>query len=655
MTVWLGVDTGGTFTDFVVWSQGALRIHKVLSTPEAPERAVLQGIDELGLAQAMADGELVIVHGTTVATNAALEGKGARTLFITNRGLEDILTIGRQTRAELYNLTPPTASNQIPQTEFLGVDSRVSAQGEVLRTLSDDALQALKKDVDAASPSAVAISLLFDFLNADDERRIEETLKAPGRFVCRASALLPLAGEYERGVATWLNAWLGPKVAEYLNRLDGSVGKSSLSVMQSHGGTIEASLAAQQAVNLLLSGPAGGLNAARQVALALGESKVMTFDMGGTSTDVALIDGDIRLTLEGRIGPWPVAVPMVEMHTIGAGGGSLARVDEAGMLHVGPESAGAQPGPACYGQGGTGLTVTDANLLMGRLQPNFALGGSLLLNVEPAERACANLATELGMSSAETLEGVLALANEHMAQALRVISIQKGHDPADFALLCFGGAGGLHVCDLAETLGMRRAIVPLNSGVLSAQGMLQAPRQRELLTALPEGADVAHINALADGLRHQGGEALLAEGVAADQVQHAITLDLCYRGQSFTLPVPWLSDMARAEAQFHQDHAQVYGHALDLPVSAINVRVRTFAPAHTLSWPKLDANIAEPCARVPVIHEASPVPVYQRDALGRDQKIDGPALIIEPVATTFVKSGWQLHVHAAGHLFLAIK
>jgi N-methylhydantoinase A len=664
MTYWLGVDTGGTFTDFVLWAETeGVRIHKVLSTPSAPEQAILQGIDELKLADALARGELTVVHGTTVATNAALEGKGARTVFITNEGLEDVLLIGRQAREELYNLTPTKRRDALGETHFLGVDSRVDKDGQGLRALTPDALAVLVAQVAALNPESVAISLLFDFLNADDERRIAAALKQTGRFVCSAADVLPLAGEYERGMAVWLNAWLGPKVADYIARLDQALSGAGLSIMQSHGGTVAANLAARQAVSLLLSGPAGGLCAAREVARSVDQPAVMTFDMGGTSTDVALIDGELRLTLEGKIGHWPVAVPMVDMHTIGAGGGSIAYVDDAGMLHVGPESAGADPGPACYGRGGRQLTVTDANLLAGRLQPSFALGGSLALDRAAASHACATLAAALGLSEADTVAGVLALANEHMAQALRVISVEKGLDPTEFALLSFGGAGGLHVCDLAEMLSMRRAIVPLNSGVLSAQGLLQAPRQRELIRALPSDPSIDDVNALATELIAQGEAALSAEG--AQVRRRTVCVDMCYRGQSFTLPIAWqasppldspseayLNGMHQAQQAFHLAHKARYGHALQLPVVAVNVRVSLFADGCALTLPSVSAVRGDPSGAVSMADCEEPVPVYRRHELGAGQKIRGPALIIEDVATTYLKGGWTASVSAAGHLLL---
>ena len=378
----------------------------------------------------------------------------------------------------------------------------------------------------------------------------------------------------------------------------------------------------------------------------------MTFDMGGTSTDVTLVDGDIRLTLEGRIGRWPVAVPMVEMHTIGAGGGSLARVDEAGMLHVGPESAGAQPGPACYGLGGSGFTVTDANLLAGRLQPDFALAGSLQLDAQAARVAGEALARELGLSLQDAVRGVLALANEHMAQALRVISIQKGEDPAEYALLSFGGAGGLHVCELAQMLSVTRVIVPLNSGVLSAQGMLQAPPQRELVRALSADADASEIEALGRDLEERGRQALLAEGHEQAELSSQVRIEMCYQGQSFHLPINWGGDLVAAAADFHLAHEQRYGHQMGLPVVAGQIRVQVRGATPSLGWPDAGGQSAQPVSSVAIMDVGEKVPVYQRAELASGQHIDGPALIIEAVATTLVLRGWAARVATAGHLIL---
>ncbi|MBU2884552.1 hydantoinase/oxoprolinase family protein, partial [Gilvimarinus agarilyticus] len=401
----LGVDTGGTFTDFVVIDQGQLRVHKVLSTPECPEQAILQGIEQLGLTPNIREGDIAIVHGSTVATNAALERKGVTTLYVTNRGLADLLSIGRQTRAELYNLTPAAPEPPVEPALCVEVGARLAANGERLEPLTSDDIERLQSAIAKHRPQAVAINLLYSFLDDGDEIALQQA--CPEKiFVSRSSFVLPEYGEYERGIATWLNAYLGPKVQGYLQRLAQGVSPCPLGVMQSSGGTIDAQQAGNRAVNLLLSGPAGGLAAALFIARQRGgdgkPEPLLTFDMGGTSTDVAMIIDQLQLTNQGRLGPYPVAVPMVDMHTIGAGGGSIAQVDAGGLLHVGPESAGAHPGPACYGKGGTQVTVTDANAYLGRLRPEYFLGGAMPLDQSAAEQAIAQLAADLKLPALQT-------------------------------------------------------------------------------------------------------------------------------------------------------------------------------------------------------------------------------------------------------------
>ena len=652
VSYWLGVDTGGTFTDFVLLGDGEPRIHKVLSTPSSPERAILQGIQELGLRDAMSNGQLAIVHGTTVATNAALEGKGARTLLITNEGLEDILRIGRQNRPELYNLTPPSNASAVSLQPALGCPARLDAIGHPVTPLTDDHIATLLSAVRELAPESIALCLLFSYLNPEHEQRLNDALRDAGFAVSPSHQILPTRGEYERGMATWLNAWLAPRVADYLQRLQQATAPAPLAIMQSHGGTIASQQAANLAVNLLLSGPAGGLAAAQRLGQQLQKPQLMTFDMGGTSTDVALLDGDIRLTQQGHIGPYPVAVPMVDMHTIGAGGGSLAYVDDAGLLHVGPQSAGADPGPACYGKGGQQVTVTDANVVLGRLQPDFALGGSLTLDVPAAEQAMDRLARALGLTRQQAAEGVLALANEHMTQALRVISIQKGFDPADFALMSFGGAGGLHVCALADNLGMTQAIVPQRAGVLSAEGLVYAPRKREMLQALPEQANQALLLERIEQLQQQGQVELMTEGVSADRIRHRVFVDMCYRGQSSVLQIDWAPTQAARKTRFHAAHQQRFGHQLGLPVEQVNLRVQSLAHSTPPSQPNHHTQEAPAERRISLPGQSTPVAVYNRETLGAGQHIAGPTLIYEAVGTTWLAAGWHASVDSRGHLLL---
>jgi N-methylhydantoinase A len=646
----LGVDTGGTFTDFVLYEGAGLRVHKVLSTPDAPERAILQGIGELGLDPA----RLRVVHGSTVATNAALEGKGVRTAFITNRGLRDLLTLGRQARRALYDLQPPPLPPPVPEELCLETGGRLGADGSLIEPLTASDLAELRARLTALAPRAVAINLLFSFLDDAAERAIAGVVPE-GIFISRSSEVLPEYREYERGIATWLNAWVGPLVAGYLERLAHGLGGGALYVMQSSGATIASAQAARKAVHMLLSGPAGGLAGARFVGRVAGCERLLTFDMGGTSTDVALVDGEPRLTTEGAIGPYPVAVPMVDMHTIGAGGGSIARVDAGGLLQVGPQSAGADPGPACYGRGGREATVTDAHLVLGRLRPEAFLGGAMALDAAAARAALAPLAERLGLALEAAAEGIVRVADEHMARALRVISVQRGVDPRGCTLLSFGGAGGLHVCALAEALAMTHALVPVHAGVLSALGMLAAPRGRQLsrtLGGLLEAHTDAALAAQLDELAARGTAELVQEGVARAEVVASRSLDLRYRGQSYTLNVAW-QGAESAAARFHAAHEARYGHRLDVPVELVNVRVGLTAAPPPLRLEPLARGSASGPAGVARVHGISgEVALWQRGALVPGQAIAGPALVTEAVSTTWLAPGWRCRVDPLGNLLL---
>jgi len=647
----LGVDTGGTFTDFVLLAKGELTIHKVLSTPHAPEQAILQGIAELGLDSETQN--LVVVHGSTVATNAVLEGKGVKTAYIGNRGLGDVLSIGRQARESLYDLQPIKKAPPVASHLCLETGGRLDAQGNSIEPLTEADLEQLLSELEDIKPEAVAINLLFSFLDDSAERAIEAAIP-DGIFVSRSSSVLPEYREYERGITTWLNASVGPLVKGYLDRLQSGIAPAPVSVMQSSGTTIAADQAGEQAVHLLLSGPAGGLAGAKFMGEASDNTRLLTFDMGGTSTDVALIDIEIALTSQGQIAGYPVAVPMVDMHTIGAGGGSLATVDAGGLLQVGPESAGATPGPACYGQGGECATVTDANLVLGRLRADAFLGGGMTLDEHAARQAVGVVAKPLGMSIEEAAEGILRVANEHMARALRVISLQRGIDPREFMLMSFGGAGGLHVCALAEALGIRQALVPMHGGVLSAFGMLVAPRGRELSrsvnTPFATMSDDRIESALAE-LARKGIAELSEEGIAETDIKLEPVLDLCYQGQSYSISVGWQGKQASIR-QFHAAHIKRYGHELDFEIELVTIRLRLRGPAMTpeLSGHVNVQNSTEQFVSMYGIEE--PVRVYARSSLGNDEVLIGPALITEKVSTTWLAPGWQAIQHGSGGLLL---
>jgi len=660
---WLGVDTGGTFTDFVYFDGDSIRIHKVLSTPAAPEQAILQGLTELNVSL---DG-LQVIHGSTVATNAVLEGKGVKTAYITNTGFADVLTIGRQARRELYNLMPQPHLPLVPEKCCIEINTRLSAKGELLTEVSQQDINILLSGIEKIEPQAIAINLLFSFLDARQEQEIKDCLldRFKDIFVCCSSDVLPEHKEYERGVATVLNAYVGPLMDGYLNRLSLALGKLAeneavkpcLSVLQSSGGTIQAVHAGKQAVNLLLSGPAGGLMGAQYVAGLSGESRLLSFDMGGTSTDVALIDGEIKLTSEGSIGDYPVAVPMVDMHTIGAGGGSIAFVDAGGLLNVGPESAGACPGPACYGQGGAQATVTDANLVLGRLRADGFLGEGMKLDIDAAQETLQKIADQLGITVKAAAEGVVRIANEHMVRALRTISVQRGFDPRDFSLTCFGGAGGLHVCALADALNMQRAIVPIHGGVLSALGMLVAAPSRELSHSCIQdllSSDKQQLEKLFNELELKGASELQEETAGKLKIQRSF--DLRYQGQSFTLNLPWSSELEVLESAFNKLHKATYGHELDMRVELVNLRVSIKGAQPPFKLPEVsDLNESTESKKISCYGIEEAVLIYRREKLAGGQTIMGPALILEAVSTTLIEPGWSCVVDDWGNLLLSRK
>ena len=649
----LGIDTGGTFTDFFLWQGDEVRVHKVLSTPADPEVAILQGIRELGLDPA----RLHVVHGSTVATNAVIEGKGVPTAYVTNRGLGDLLTIGRQARTGLYELQPHGRPPPVPAALCLETGGRLGADGSPIEALTSTDILDLAAALRRLGPKAVAINLLFSYLDDGPERALETAVPS-GVFCSRSSEILPVAGEYERGMATWLNAWVGPLVGRYLERLAAHLPRGSIGVMQSSGEVVAAEQTARLAVRLLLSGPAGGLIGAEFVGSLAGCGGLLTFDMGGTSTDVALVDpgAAMRLTGAGRVAGYPVAVPMVDMHTIGAGGGSIAQLDSAGALLVGPESAGADPGPSCYGRGGMAATVTDANLVLGRLRADRFLGGRMTLDATAARSAIARLGEPLGLTPEEVAQGVVDLVNEHMVRALRVISVHRGVDPRGLVLASFGGAGGLHVCALAEALGMDRALVPVHAGVLSALGMLAARPGRSLTRTWGRGLaglDDGDVDARLASLAEQGIGSLEGEGISRCDVVTAYSLELRYQGQSHTLKVPWQGVAATYEA-FHRAHETRYGHRLGLTVELVNLCARVSGPAPGLRLPLFHGvPTMEETAFACIAGQPGAVPLLSRENLAPGHKVQGPAIILDPDSTTWLAPGWSAKVDSFGNLLLS--
>ena len=540
----IGVDAGGTFTDFVViHSGGRLESFKLRSDPQSPASVILEGLARVAK---RAD----VVHGSTVATNALLERKGARTAFVTTAGFEDLLEIGRQNRAELYNLTPAPRRLLVERDLCFGVKERTHFDGVITKRPNTAELQRLVARLSRARVESVALCFLHSYQNPANERTVAAALRRAGFAVAASHEISPEFREYERAATTFVSAYVSPMMQKYLDKLGGARGYR-IAILQSNGGFLSAKEAGKHAVRTVLSGPAGGVVGAIATARGSGFRKILGFDMGGTSTDVSLADGAPRETTESVVDGLPIRVPMLDIHTVGAGGGSIARVDAGGLLRVGPQSAGADPGPACYGKG-TQATVTDAHVVLGRIDAQQLLGGAMAIDVERSQLAVGAIARQLGMEVEAAAAGILRIANANMERAIRSVSVEQGYDPRDFVLVAFGGSGGLHACEIARELGMRTVIVPQYAGALSALGMLMADAVRDYSAAALGRSDFATLFAALERKARK-------ESPGAEIERNA---DLRYRGQSYELNVPWdEKDPARA---FHREHQTTYGYATPL-------------------------------------------------------------------------------------------
>ncbi len=673
----IGIDTGGTFTDFVVASGSRLTAFKAASTPRNPAEAILSGITRI-----LADAETIgfeIVHGTTVATNALLERRGARTALITTEGFEDVIEIGRQARPDLFNLMVTRREPLVPRELRFGASERTGPDGSIVEVLDEESLENMVRLISNHQPpvESVAVCLLFSFANPAHEQVIARALEPIGLPVSLSHKILPEYREYERTSTVVINAYLVPMMSRYLSALaeglesvvrgPSSAAKSrtknhgprttdyGLRVMQSNGGSVSAATAAAEPVRAILSGPAGGVVGALRVCAAAGIRDIITFDMGGTSTDVALCRGEARTTNEALVAGLPVAVPVIDIHTVGAGGGSIARVDAAGALRVGPESAGADPGPACYGRGNE-VTVTDANLVLGRFGGASLLGGEMPIDAGRSRSVLTRLAGEMSRFAERPVTperaalGVIRVANANMEAALRVVSVERGQDPRLFTLVGFGGAGGLHVCELAAALRVPRIIVPRSPGTLSALGVLLGDVVKDYSRTVMKktsGLDARVLERDFVALEQEAVRDLKYEGFGTDKMKLRRSVAIRYVGQSFEIDIAW---GGRIEAKFHAAHRGRYGYGdSSRPIEIVSLRVRATGVTQkprAKRWPSGQSRIASHShtARVYLSERSAQVPVYARDDLSVGVRLTGPAIITEYSSTTLIPPRFKVEV-----------
>lgn len=652
----IGIDTGGTFTDFFWLEAGKIRVLKEPSTPEDPSQTILRGIKKIQQKFS------AIVHGTTVATNAVLERKGAEVLLLCTKGFEDVIEIGRQNRREIYNLDVNRPEPLVDRNHRIGIPERLDFHGEILQgiKISEDLITRIRE----MKPESIAVCFLFSYENNKHEKVVREKLNDAGieSYWSLSSEVIPVYREYERWSTTVINAFVTPVMDKYIGSLQDKLSVDHLRIMQSNGGSMEATAARKQSAQTLLSGPAGGVVAAHTVALQCGLENVISFDMGGTSTDVSFIPGEIQTTDEAAIDDLPVMLPMINIHTVGAGGGSIAYRDKAGILQVGPESAGAEPGPICYDNGGTQLTVTDAHLLTGHLQSKSVFGNSITLNKENTEQIAANIASDLDVLVPELAESILALANARMERAIRVISVEQGYDPGDAALITFGGAGPMHGCAIAESLGIPEVIVPVHAGVFSAFGLLWADVVRDAtqthIVRTPN-IDWNDIKSRMQSLQEQVKSDLISQGLSKDVILFEWQLEMRYLGQSYQLEIPWDTNSDTMIEAFHQRHYDKYKfrdnkrrlEIVTLKVKGIGEVEKPELPTFDLSEEPVPESIK---MKISGFHNGASqkFTLIKRDDLHPGHYDKGPCVIAEQTATTFVPPNWQFRVDEYQHLRL---
>ncbi|MEO8969387.1 MAG: hydantoinase/oxoprolinase family protein [Solirubrobacteraceae bacterium] len=677
----VGVDIGGTFTDLMLYDTGSgqVHVHKVPSTPEEPEKAMVSGLGELCAAAGIPTSDVASVfHGTTVATNAVLEHNGARTGLITTRGFRDIVHIGRHQRPLHYSVMQDIPWQTMPfvarRHRKVVTERIVPPTGEVLVPLAEEEVRAAARELAEEGIDAVAVCFLFSYLNPEHERRALEIVREemPGVFVTTSADIFPQFREFERFTTASMSAFVGPKTGRYLDRLAGSLaaeGVDDLKVMMSSGGVASVRAAADRPVTLLLSGPAAGILGGQWAGELADRSRLITFDMGGTSADIGIVTEDGISEASARdtwVGGYPLLVPMLDVHAIGAGGGSIAYVDEGGAFRVGPRSAGATPGPACYGHGGTEPTISDAHVVLGRLDPDHFLEGRMTLDRDAAHEVVERLSAEVGMGVAETADGILRIANANMARAIRSRTVEKGHDPREFTLVAFGGAGPLHAAELADLLGIPEVLVPAHPGITSAGGLLTSDLKYDQMRTVfqTEGSvDAERLNRQLDELTGELSGWLTRDGFAEADIEVIRALDCRYAGQGYELRLVLEEGRFTEVAleQFHALHEREYGQRYRDPIEIVNARVTVIGRRAMLRELPVaggdhgDAILGESVGHFGVDGTLQSVNTrrYDRSRLSLGEPIPGPAVIFHPDTTTVVPPGWVARAERSGNLILA--
>ena len=663
----IGVDTGGTFTDIVMSLGGTLLTHKVLSTPSNPAHAVIKGVtDILNRHSGDAPDSTEIVHGSTVATNALLERRGARIALVTTVGFEDILEIGRQARPSLYDIFVERPAPLVPAERRFGVRERTLHTGHIQTPIRSDDLDALTEQLKTLELDAIAICFLFSYVNPQNEQIAAEHLATLNVPISCSHQILPEYREYARFSTTVANAYILPTLERHLSTLTESKQfPKRFRLMLSNGGSISARSFKSAGIRTVLSGPAGGVIGAYHIAKTAGYQQLITFDMGGTSTDVSLCNHGISMTTESTISGLPIKVPLIDIHTVGAGGGSIATVDVGGALRVGPESAGAIPGPICYGNQGKQITVTDANLFLGRIAPTQFLGGAMTLAADKTRQHIEKFSTHIGLRPLEVANGILKVANATMERAIKVISVERGFDTRDFTLISFGGAGGLHAAFLAANLGIQTVLIPPNGGLLSAYGMLFADvvkdySQTVLWKTEESSMDISkQLQTGFDTLLARAENDMKTEGFARTQLTVERSLDMRYEGQSYELTISYPTPDTDFVNKFHAAHQQRFSTARPAAtVEIVTLRLTAIGETEKPAFhaePLTHANAsAARVAQHPVVFEGEALPTdfYRREALHPGNRIEGPAIVTEFSATTVVPPQFSAIVDVYKNLIL---